>query len=67
MIAITLNDEPRSFDEAPTLRALIDQLGLSERRIAVLRNGEVVHREDHEATVLADGDKVDIVHMVGGG
>ncbi|MBM3334816.1 sulfur carrier protein ThiS, partial [Candidatus Sumerlaeota bacterium] len=36
-------------------------------RVAVVINGDVINRENHAATVLADGDTVDIVHMVGGG
>ena len=67
MIRIMLNGEAREFSQALTLAALIEQLNLGQRRVAVLRNGGVVRREEHDATRLADGDTVDIVHMVGGG
>jgi sulfur carrier protein len=46
---------------------LIAQLGLAGRRLAVERNGAVVPRSSHENTALADGDRVEIVHAVGGG
>ena len=67
MIEITLNGEKRAFAEAPTLAGVIESLELPHRRVAVVRNGEVIHREDCASTVLTAGDAVDIVHMVGGG
>ena len=67
MIRITLNGETREFADAPTLAGVIDGLELGPRRVAAVRNGDVVHRENYASTVLADGDSVDIVHMVGGG
>jgi sulfur carrier protein len=67
MIQITLNGEPRSLDETKSVAALLEDLALGARRVAVLRNGEVVHRKDHGSTVLTSGDTVDVVHMVGGG
>lgn len=67
MVEITLNGEKRELPEAPTIAALIESLNLGQRRVAVVRNGEVIRREDHESCVLVDGDTVDIVHMVGGG
>ena len=67
MVEITLNGEKRTLAEALTLAAVIESLELGERRIAVVRNGDVIRREDYASTLLADGDMVDIVHMVGGG
>lgn len=67
MIAITLNSEKRTFPAPPTVSDLLDKLNLHNRRVAVVINGDVINRENHAATVLADGDTVDIVHMVGGG
>jgi len=67
MIEITLNGETHPLEQATSVAALIEHLDLGGRRVAVVRNGEVVHREDYATTVLAGGETVDIVHMVGGG
>ncbi len=64
---IVLNGQPRAL-AAPTL--LIDLLraeGLAERRVAVEINGEIVPRSRHADTALAAGDRVEIVHALGGG
>ena len=64
---IVLNGEPRGFDEALTLRGLIDRLDLAGKRLAVEVNEEVVPRSEHGAYRLRDGDRVEIVHAIGGG
>ena len=63
----TVNGEPHSFDAAPTLTQLLEHLGLTGKRLAVERNGEIVPRSRHGETVLTDGDKLEIVVAVGGG
>ena len=67
MIEITLNGEKRTVSETESLAALIEHLDVGKRRVAVVRNGDVIRREDCASTLLANGDTVDIVHMVGGG
>ncbi len=67
MIEIKLNGETHSLADAQSLAVLIESLDVGRRRVAVIRNGDVIHREDYASTVLAPGDSVDIVHMVGGG
>lgn len=64
---IQLNGEAKTLDDAVTVQGLIDSLGLTERRIAVEVNEEIVPRSQHVATRLADGDCVEIVHAIGGG
>lgn len=64
---IQLNGEAKTLDDAVTVQELIDSLGLTERRIAVEVNEEIVPRSQHVATRLADGDCVEIVHAIGGG
>ena len=64
---IVLNGEPRGFDETLTLRGLIDRLDLAGKRLAVEVNEEVVPRSEHGAYRLRDGDRVEIVHAIGGG
>lgn len=64
---LTINGESRQFESVPTLAALIDQLGIKEDRVAVELNREIVPRASWPATPLNDGDKLEIVHFVGGG
>ncbi|HJQ32737.1 MAG TPA: sulfur carrier protein ThiS [Pyrinomonadaceae bacterium] len=64
---IKLNGEPKDLDEGTTLLALIGQLSLAPERLAVELNREVVRRADWPSTVLGEGDRVEIVHFVGGG
>jgi sulfur carrier protein len=64
---IVLNGEQRGVDEALTLRGLIDRLKLNGQRLAVEVNEEVVPRSQHFEYRLHDGDRVEIVHAIGGG
>lgn len=52
---------------APTVAQLIESLGLAGRRIAVEVNEEIVPRSEHAAIRLAEGDRVEVVHAIGGG
>jgi sulfur carrier protein len=52
---------------APTLGALLEQLGLAGRLIVVERNGEPVPRAEVATTLLADGDRLELVRAVAGG
>ncbi len=63
---LTVNGEERDF-AAPTLAALVEQLGLKSDRIAVELNREIIARDRWQQTTLRDGDRVEIVHFVGGG
>jgi len=64
---ITLNGEKREFGEAQTVSELVQTLQLSDQRIAVELNREIVRKKDWESTILSNADKVEIVHFVGGG
>jgi sulfur carrier protein len=64
---ILLNGEPVSVDDAATVTALIEQLGLTGKRIAVEINENIVPRSAHGSTSLQTGDRVEIVHAIGGG
>ena len=46
---------------------LLDRLGLDRRKVAVERNEAIVPRSTYEATALAPGDRIEIVHFIGGG
>ncbi|TWT21069.1 sulfur carrier protein ThiS [Luteimonas marina] len=64
---IQLNGEALAVAQGATVRALLEQQGLGERRVAVEVNGEIVPRSRHAGHVLAEGDRVEIVHALGGG
>ena len=63
---IQVNGEPREV-AAETVLALVEELGLDVRKVAVERNLEIVPRSLHGATVLSDGDRIEVVQFVGGG
>ena len=67
---IVLNGQPRTVDLDPqtaTLDALIGALEMKQDRVAVERNGEIVRRTEWAATAIQSGDRLEIVHFVGGG
>ena len=64
---VELNGEPTELSEGATLLSLIEQLSLAPERVAVELNREVVRRADWPAARLNEGDRVEIVHFVGGG
>lgn len=66
-MTLTINGESRQFENLSTLADLIDALGLKGDRVAVELNHNIVSRPDWPATSLNDGDKLEIVHFVGGG
>jgi sulfur carrier protein len=67
MVSLSVNGELRCFDVVPTVIALLGQLGLAGKRVAVELNGEIVPRSRHAAQALAEGDRLEIVVAVGGG
>jgi thiamine biosynthesis protein ThiS len=64
---ITINGEARSFEAPLTIGTLLDQLGLKQDRVAVEHNRRLLPRTDWAATILAEGDSLEIVQFVGGG
>jgi sulfur carrier protein len=64
---LVVNGEDHEAAEGTTVRDLLVRLGLGGGLVAVERNGDVVPRAEHAATALADGDRVEVVHFVGGG
>lgn len=66
-IRVFLNGEPRPLDPGATVAALLDAEGLAQRRVAVEVNGEIVPRGRHAQHALADDDRIEIVHALGGG
>ncbi len=64
---VTINGEPRTFDAPVTVAGLLVELGFDSRKIAVERNREIVRRSAFADTALAEGDRLEIVHFIGGG
>ncbi len=64
---LTVNGEERAFGALPDVAALVAELGLDGRKVAVERNLEIVPRSAYGSTALADGDRIEIVHFIGGG
>ncbi len=64
---ITVNGDERRINESINLVSLLQNLELPLHRIAVELNRNVVRRDDWETIEIKDGDKLEIVHFVGGG
>lgn len=64
---LQLNGEQREVPDGLSLAGLIDWLELPPDRVAVERNLEVVKRANWAETPLENGDRLEIVRMVGGG
>jgi sulfur carrier protein len=68
-LTITLNGQSRTFADLqdPILDQLIAQLALQGDRVAVEHNGQIVPRAEWPQTSVQDGDRLEVVHFVGGG
>ena len=64
---LTINGEEQSLPAALTVAQLLDRLGLDPRKVALERNLEIVPRSAYGQTLVGDGDKLEIVHFIGGG
>lgn len=64
---IWLNGEEREFPDGITVGELLDALGVVRARVAVEVNQQVVRRAAHATHRLEAGDRVEVVHFVGGG
>ena len=62
-----INGDEKAFDGPLSLAQLIEQLGMKGDRVAVELNREIVVRARWAETQLSDGDRLEIVHFVGGG
>jgi sulfur carrier protein len=67
MIEVTVNGAAHRFDNPVEVSSLLSSLNLAGKRVAVERNGEIVPKSAHASTVLAHGDRLEIVVAVGGG
>ena len=64
---LVINGKEQNVDDSLSLARLIEQLGMKGDRVAVELNREIVSRAQWPETSLNDGDRLEIVHFVGGG
>ena len=64
---IQVNGEPQEIDGPLTISALLTQLSIEPRRVAVEHNLVVIKRHLYDSTVVGAGDTIEIVNLVGGG
>ena len=67
MATVTINGRPQNVGEVVLLVDLLTDLSLNAAYLAVAVNDEVVPRSEHGATKIKDGDRVEVIHAVGGG
>ena len=67
MIQVIVNGSPQRLEQPLDVAALIARMQLAGKRIAVEKNGEIVPKSALDATLVADGDRLEIVVAVGGG
>ena len=64
---IFVNGESRQLPEGMTVRLLLEEMALTDKRLAVEVNLEIVPSSRHVSHILRAGDRVEIVHAIGGG
>ncbi len=64
---IIVNGEKRAFTGTENLDSLLNDLGIDPRKVAVELNLEIVPRSQYPTTPVNDGDKLEVVHFIGGG
>ena len=67
MISLQVNGKSVELEQPTPLLTYLEQLGVNPRAVAVEHNGEIIDRAAYESITLRDGDRVEIVRMVGGG
>jgi thiamine biosynthesis protein ThiS len=66
-VDIYVNDEQREIAAGTTVAELLEQMQMQPRYVAVERNLELIPRAVHAECILQDGDRLEIVTLVGGG
>ncbi|HEY9659479.1 MAG TPA: sulfur carrier protein ThiS [Allocoleopsis sp.] len=67
VVNLQVNGNQRQCASHTSLPVLLQQLGMNPRLVAVEYNGEILHRQFWETTEMQDGDRLEIVTIVGGG
>jgi len=66
-VKITLNGEDKFITQNTSIKSLIEKLELDVKKIAIEKNYEIILPEDFGNNILNQGDKIEIVHFIGGG
>lgn len=66
-VQVQFNGQAVVLEAPASVAELLRVHGLAERRVAVECNGEIVPRSAHASTLLKDGDRIEVVHAIGGG
>jgi len=66
-LIVVVNGEDTELADGLFIKDLVERLGLDAARLAVEVNRKIIRKADWGSTSLSDGDKVEIVHFVGGG
>ena len=64
---LEINGQPREIKSSNNLTELVEELDIQAPHFAIAVNLTVVSKSDYESTQIKDGDKIEIVHAVGGG
>lgn len=67
MTTIQINGENKQVEQGCTVETLLATLGLSDKRLAVEINRQIVPRSSYPSQILNDSDVIEIVHAIGGG
>lgn len=67
MLMISLNGVQHELTETISVTQLLAEHGYAKRRVAVEINHEIVPKSEHTQRQLCDGDRVEVVHAIGGG
>lgn len=67
MITLKVNGEEKACPPNTNLPSLLERLGMNPRLVAVEYNGEILHRQFWETTQIQEGDRLEVVTIVGGG
>ena len=66
-VRVTVNGEPMELEPGASVADLLERLRVGSPRVAVERNRDIVPRAQYGAIVLAEGDALEVVELVGGG
>jgi len=64
---VQVNGDAMDLPEGATIATLVDYLALAGKRLAVEVNEDIVPRSQHPDFILSEGDRVEVVHAIGGG
>ena len=64
---IQLNGDPYEINNGTNLNELLNKLKLQKNKVAIEVNGEIIEKNKYPNLILRKGDKVEIVHFIGGG